>query len=448
MNQFLPNFIKRKIDPGFHKILTNISWLLAERIFHMILSLLIGIWFIRYLGPTRYGIYSYATAIVTLLLPLSKMGMPQVVVRNLVEDVYNKHKILGTAFTLEVVGGILVIPLALTLSFLLRPDESKILVFVGIISIGEVFRSFDVIELWFSSQVESKYSAIVNSCSFLTATLVKVSLIISQSSLLMFVLLAPAEVAITSCLLIAVYFVKVGSVKEWEFDLAYGKNLLRDSWPLIFSGFVIVIYMRSDQIMIARMIDDESVGIYSAAVNLSKVWYFLPMSIINSITPSIMALRQEGELRKYYKRLSELSGSVVLLTYIIAIPITILSGRIVNFLYGSDYILSGMILSLHIWTGCFVALGLVRNIYLVSESLTYISLVSTAIGAAMNLVFNYFLIRQSGIFGAAIATLFTQAFAAYISSALFKQTRDIFWIQSKALMLVNIPGMLRGSSKA
>lgn len=411
----------------------------------MALSLLVGIWFIRYLGPTRYGMYSYATAIVTLLLPLSKMGMPQVLVRNLVEDVSNKDKFLGTAFTLEIIGGIVVIPLALALSFLLRPGETKILMFVGIISISEIFRSFDVIELWFSSQVESKYSAIVNSCSFLTINLVKIGLIISRSSLLLFILLTPIEVAITSCFLVFAYFIKVGSIKQWRFDLDYGKKLLRDSWPLIFSGFVIVIYMRSDQIMIARMIDDDSVGVYSAAVQLSKVWYFLPISIINSVTPSIIALRHDGKLKKYYKRLSQLSVSVVLLTYVIAISTTLLSEKIIEILYGSDYIRSSLILSLHIWTGIFVALGMVRNIYLVTEGLTYISLISTALGAAINLILNYFLIRESGILGAAVATLFTQAFSAYISSVLFKGTREIFWIQTKALMLINLPGICKGN---
>ena len=36
--------------------------------------------------------------------------------------------------------------------------------------------------------------------------------------------------------------------------------MLRDGWPLIFSGLIVMIYMRIDQMMLGEMIDETAVG--------------------------------------------------------------------------------------------------------------------------------------------------------------------------------------------
>ena len=46
--------------PGFRKYFPNTSWLLGERILRIPVSLLVGIYVARYLGPERFGLLSYA----------------------------------------------------------------------------------------------------------------------------------------------------------------------------------------------------------------------------------------------------------------------------------------------------------------------------------------------------------------------------------------------------
>ena len=46
--------------PGFRKYFANTSWLLGERILRIPVSLLVGIYVARYLGPERFGLLSYA----------------------------------------------------------------------------------------------------------------------------------------------------------------------------------------------------------------------------------------------------------------------------------------------------------------------------------------------------------------------------------------------------
>jgi PST family polysaccharide transporter len=62
-------------------------------------------------------------------------------------------------------------------------------------------------------------------------------------------------------------------------------KLLVESWPLILSGLTIILYMRIDQIMLAQMMGNEEVGLYSAVLIFSEIWYFIPTIIVSSIIP-------------------------------------------------------------------------------------------------------------------------------------------------------------------
>jgi len=92
-----------------------------------------------------------------------------------------------------------------------------------------------------------------------------------------------------------VYFYKkygAFGLKRWKFDFKVAKSLLKDSWPLVFSGIVIMIYMRIDQVMIKNMLGNWAVGQYAAAVRLSEVWYFIPIVVCNSLFPAIVKAKK------------------------------------------------------------------------------------------------------------------------------------------------------------
>ena len=418
-------------------IFESVSWTIAEKVLRIFTTLFVGIWVVRYLGPELYGKYSFAIATVGLLIPLSKMGLKQIAVQKLVQQPAEKDKILGTVFTLEVIGGLFVIPLSILLAFIFRPNDTFILVYVGIIAIAEVVNSFEVIGFWFDSQVQLKYTSAANVFAFTISNLLKLVLIFYQAKLIYFAAIYSIEFAFSSLALCILYSSKVGSILNWRFSYSYAQKLLKSSWPLIFSGFVIMIYMRSDQIMIAAILGDVEAGVYSAAVRISEMWYFVPIAIISSVTPSIIKSKQANQ-QIYYQRLGYLSTILVSISYVAAILITLFSSRIVEILFGDEYSGASPILSLHIWAGCFIVLGLVRSVFTVAEDLNHISLISTFVGAIINVVLNYIVIPIYGGAGAAMATLISQAFAAYFFSFFFRRTRKLFMLQTQSLVLKNL----------
>ena len=57
----MPNLFAR---PGLRKYFANTSWLLGERVLRIVVSLFVGIYVARYLGPERFGLLSYTLSFV------------------------------------------------------------------------------------------------------------------------------------------------------------------------------------------------------------------------------------------------------------------------------------------------------------------------------------------------------------------------------------------------
>ncbi|EMO60291.1 polysaccharide biosynthesis domain protein [Leptospira borgpetersenii serovar Pomona str. 200901868] len=141
-----------------------------------------------------------------------------------------------------------------------------------------------------------------------------------------------------------------GSLSVLHANWRRARTLLRDSWMLLLSGLAVIVYMRIDQIMIGQMMGDEAVGIYTAAVKISEVWYFIPMAVASSIFPAILKAKEFSQ-ELYLERLGLLHSFMFLLALMIAIPMTFLSDPIIRLFFGEKFSEAGNVLAIHIWAG-------------------------------------------------------------------------------------------------
>lgn len=182
----LSNLSKLKSHSRLRAIIANAGWLFADRILRMGASLVVGVWIARYLGVQQYGLFNYALAFVTLFTPVLTLGLDEIVVRHVVRESSNKEEILGTTFWLKLLGGIASVLLAVGITIFLGEREFLKISLVAILAIAGIFRAADTIELWFQSQVQSKYAVIAKNIAFLLNTLIKVALILTKAPLLAF----------------------------------------------------------------------------------------------------------------------------------------------------------------------------------------------------------------------------------------------------------------------
>jgi PST family polysaccharide transporter len=426
----------QRLSPNLRKILGNTSWLFADKMLRMGISLFVGVWVARFLGPEQFGLYNYAIAFVALFNTFARLGLDQIVIRNIVRDPSRKDEMLGTAFGLKLAGGLLAVGFAVIAMLLSRPESSLTQLLVAIVAMGMVFQSFDVIDFWFQSQVESKHVVIAKNTAFVLNNLGKLILIQLQASVVWFTVMYAAEFIMGAIGLVLVYRNRGNLLQAWRFCRKTAISLLKDSWTLIISGFVIMIYMKIDQIMLGQMIGNEAVGIYSVAVKLSELWYFVPMAIVHSVFPSVVEARQTNE-NLYYQRIQKLLNALVFMSYIVAVFVSIVGPYAISTLFGQEFAEAGPILVVHVWAGVFVSIGLVRSMWTTTENLMHFALVSTSTGAVINIILNSLLIRDYAGMGAAIATVISQAFACYIANSFFAKPRKMFLLQTKALFTPN-----------
>ena len=409
-------------EHGLKRILFNIAWLFGDRMLRIVLGLVVGIWLARYLGPADFGLLSFALAFVALFGSLATLGLQDVVVREIVRDSATAGVTLGTAFGLQLAGGILACILALWLSSVANAGDTTVRILVSILAITLLFRTGDTSRYWFASQVQSKFVVWGESAVFVAASLARVGLILAGAAIVAFAWLALVEAVVTCLVLLFLYVSWGAGPVAWRFDFKTARRMLKDSWPLILSGLAISLYMRIDQVMLGYLVNDQAVGVYSAATKLSEVWYFVPMAIVGSVYPSIIAAKERGG-SFYERRLQQLYDTMVLLACGFALPLSIISGWLVVTVYGSAYADAGAVLAIHVWAGIFVGLGAASSKWLLTENLSKQVLYRSLIGAALNVILNLLLIPTLGVKGAAVATIVSYC-ASVFSTALFAESRD------------------------
>jgi O-antigen/teichoic acid export membrane protein len=434
--KYLPYFIKKRVD-GRHdlqKVIGNTSWLFFDKILRMGVGLLVGAWVARYLGPAQFGLMNYVGSFVAIFSVFATLGLDSIVVRNIVRDASCRDEVLGSALTLKLTGGLVTFLLSLATIFFIRPGEDLTHWLVAIIATGTIFQAFDTIDFWFQSQVQSKLTVYARNSAFLAVTGIRVGLILMKAPLIAFACANLAEIVLASLGLVIVYRRSGQSMSLWKFSSKDVRDLLKDSWPLILSGVVIMIYMRIDQIMLGQMVGDGEVGVYSAAVRLAEVWYFVPMSLSASVFPSVVEARALGDER-FYKRLQKFYNLMALVGYAVALPVTFIATPVVELIFGASYSKAGPMLAVLIWAGLFVNLGVARGSFLTTMNWTRVYFMTVLLGCIVNVVLNFILIPRYGGLGASIATLVGYWVAAhgscYVYRPLFKTgnmlTRALIW---------------------
>jgi len=404
-----------RFSTGFRKYFSNTGWLFIDKFSKTLITLIVSIFVARYLGPDNYGILNFTLSFVALFSVFSTLGLDAIIVRELVSEPSKRDELLGAGFLLRLSGSFLSIGLIFLVIRIMEIDPA-INVFIYIVAFSALFQSLNVIDFYFRAKVISKYAVYVRIFSVTFSAVLKLLLILWKKDLIYFVGAIFIENILMAAGFAAAYAAQKLKVTDWKVNMATSIKLLSDSWPLIFSGLAIAVYMRVDQVMLNAYLGAKAVGIYAVAARISEGWYFIPIIIARSVFPAIVESKQKGKYL-YDLRMEQLYSLMVWTALFIAFPVTFLSPVIIRALYGAQYIESVLVLKIHIWAGIFAFLGVALSKYLVTENLTKINFLITVVGMITNVILNIFLIPRYGVKGAAIATVVSYFMAVF--AALF-----------------------------
>jgi O-antigen/teichoic acid export membrane protein len=394
---------------------------------------------VRYLGPTQFGLLSYAIAFVGLFTSIATLGLDSILVRELVAAPDKRNELLGTAFVLKLFGSSLMLLLILLTTRIIGNDSFSNLLII-IIASGAFFQATNIVDCNFQANVQSRFSVQALFIQTVFSALIKVYLVLAAAPLVWFAVAVLLDSLILSTGLIANYQRVVGRVRDWTLRADLAISLIKDAWPLIFAGLSVALYIQLDQVMIRMMLDTKSVGEYAVAARLGEAWNFIPMLICSSLFPAVNKARMANE-KIYLERMQSLYDLMTWIVLPLAVIVTVFSKPIIQILFGVDFIDAAPVLSMYIWSGLAVFLGVASSQFLTAENLLKISFYRTFLGAVVNFCLNLFLIPQYGIFGAAVATVISY-FLATFSIFLFSSTRPQGIMMLKAIFLFSTFGKL------
>ena len=419
--------------PMLRRLLGNGVWRVGDSVFRMGAGVLVNAYVARYLSPTGFGLLSFAAAMATLFTAIAQFGLQNVVVRELIRRPEERAAILGSALILRLAAGAASILLAVGATELLRPGDHRAAVIVLIVAAIALPRAWDVIDYDYQSRIEARPVVIARNASFVAFALLRPVLVLVHAPLEAFAFALTGEAVLATILLLCRWrgdrlTVGVGAARWAEL-----RDLAVTSWPLVIAGLSMVVYMRIDQIMLASMMGDAGVGLFSAAVKISEALYFLPMAAMATVAPVLTATHRRSGA-EYERQTLQVMRVLVWTALAVAAIFALFSHLIILTLYGPAYAPAAAVLSIHAWIGVLVSLDYCSNQWLMNEGYLKFNMYQTLAGAAVNIALNLILIPRLGIIGAALASCAGQLAAVVLMKAVMPKTRRLFRLQLAALV--------------
>lgn len=385
---------------GLMLYLKNISWLSFVKLVTLPLSFITISFVARGFGPENFGTISYILSITTIFSVLANLGIDNAVYKELLTRSEDRDKILGSSIALKFITSCLAFCFVLVFVFTKISDTTtQILILLAAMQFFTqplLLLNFD-----FLKEKELKHVSVIQIFVSILSSLTKIILAIFWPSIYLYIILLSLENIVTSVLYVKVMIVK----KRWKNFLIEKLellHLLKMSAPLAIFSVSTEIYSRIDQIMIKHFLSETAVGLYSAAVKLSELWYLLPNIAIVALFPGLALVFKNKQ--EYNKRL-RLMSFAFFITGIICITFTLtFSKNLIHIIFGEQYKDAVPILNIYVISilGSFFSMLMYHDL-LLKEKLWQIS-TFPIVAAIINIILNLAWIPTYGTNGAAAAT--------------------------------------------
>ena len=352
----------------------------------------------RYLGPQNLGNLSYVAALVGLLGPLGNLGVKGSLSAMLCEE-QPLPGLLGSALLIELVGTVVIA--VVLIPFAWFAGDPVIVGLMGLAVAGNLLGSSEVFEVELLNRERGTQLARVGTIQTVAGAFFSVLALSAQAPLLVFGGLPALQAAVRAWLLaVAAQSAKplhlLGQA-SWKTSRA----LIQRGWPLLLAGLSVMLYVKSDQVMLEWLRGTEDVGQYSVAVRVAECLYFLPVVLTNTFLPRIGRgtghFDSDPGLRQLYRSAWLLGVGMVIATMSLLPPL-------VPLVFGDEFLSAKSAL---IWLGpasFAVSIGCASGAWLNTQGFQVLIAQRSAVGAFANLLLNIFFIPGLGIQGAALAT--------------------------------------------
>ncbi len=394
------------------------------------------------LGPIAFGNIGFAKSHVAFYIMAITLGMDILGCREVASDKSNIRKYVNSIITIRVVLSLFAyLILCVVVFFFLKESlEVKIIFLIAGISI---FANAILIQ-WVYQALERM--EIIAYRSFFIGLLNFIGIFIlvrNPDDALIAMAVMSGAFMINSIWMLLIYIKEFGSIKP-DFDIKFAKNIIKISFSIGMSLFVVMLYNSIDMNMLGFILGSNSPqkGIYYLAHNL-LIMAILPANIMQSVFFPMFSQNKTGPLmHKIMTRFSMINFAA---GCFISLAVFVFSSEIAS-LFGDKYLATADLLKYLAFTILMIFVSINYYSPLIAWGLEKKALVANIWGLVINVAVISFLIPKYGMYGAAIGTLFSEAIVVVLLSLYFrKQTGTLFLKIFPKIALISIMAILPGA---
>ena len=395
-------------------IFKNMSWLLISQIIASVCGFVWTILMARYLGVERYGILGFAVSITGILGVIDDLGISTHIVRHIATNYESAPKYLGNAIPLKLIFSSIKVIISFIILIILKTNEFTITITL-LFSIEMIIKSYIyLMNGTFQAFENGKYQGIGNT---LMNTTTFIFILLSIYTDLGLLGITFSYILANLLTLIYEYYVlnKKLVKPKFELDTEFCKKITLLSIPFAVTGVLYSIYYSIDIVMLTNLIGDYATGIYNATYKLISV-LTLFYSVYTAVIFPVMSKFYKNDKKLLVISFEKSVKYLMLVMTPLAIGIMFYSLDIIQLIYGHQYDAAASVLSILIWTLCFLFVSGAANTLLNASHKELTVTKIYAIAAVFNIILNFIMIPYFSYNGAAITTVLSDVLIVSIQS--------------------------------
>ncbi|WP_413514679.1 oligosaccharide flippase family protein [Serratia proteamaculans] len=397
----------------------NAIWMMLEKIISILGLFLVTSYVAKYIGPELFGKLSIAMAVFQIVQIISQLGSDNILFKRISKSRTSGVHLMRASFYVRV----------LIYLFLSIPVIAYFYFFVGgyslffalAVCIACFFSAMDIYAIYNNAILQSKRNTICNAFGLAISLIIRY--VVAYKKLDPVYLSIPIVLATAIPFFIRYFYFRartrsIVNIITKRNTMRYSKYMVLAGSGIVISAISVALYARINQLELASLIGDESVGVYSVALTLATSWGFVVASLISSFYPAIFSEKDPDAALRMASSLNRL----VMLVSIIALGIVTIFGQfVIDRLFGKDYVGAYLPMLILCVGSVLSSLGTVSYRFIVKYSgYAYLSK-KMFIVFLISIFTSYFLILNHGVIGAAISVVIVELLSLTVMNYFFKK---------------------------
>lgn len=416
----------------------NFVYNFAYQILVMILPLITTPYIARVIGPEGIGIQSYTYSIVNYFAIFAMMGINNYGNRSIamVRDHKSKlNKMFTSIYSIQVIMSILMMMLYLIyIIFFVR--ENRIIFIIQAIYLISV--SLDI--NWFFFGMEKFKLTVVRNTIIKMISVISIFVFVKESKDLYLYAFILAFGNLASQLVLWMYlkeYVKFSKVTKREIYLNLKPILI-----LFIPVISVSVYKVMDKIMLGAMSNMVQVGFYENSEKIVSIPMGIAISLGTVMLPKMSNLYATGNEKEGIRYIGISLDFIMFMSFGAMFGLIAVSPILIPIFLGVEFTACIGVISLLAITILFISwANVIRTQFLIPKNKDIIYISSTIGGAIINLITNFLLIKRYGAIGAAIGTIFAEAFVCIFQTFMVRKELNIVKYLKKTSFYI-IPGII------